>query len=256
MINMDFFDLKIKEIDTVVKYTPTSNSFTTKNRINHIIGIQLAGKSIHKFKSRQMLLESPSIYFFNQRDDYSVDVIERSVAFSVHFKTYEPIDTDTFFIHITQTNEIVRLLNIMEKEIFAAKNRFRLFSYFYYLCSLFSNIYEKKYYTKDIRIINAEKYISAHFKDNNCLHDAAKICNLTQRRFNDLFKNHFDTTPNRYITNLKINYAKKLLQTNYLTVSQIAEMCGFKEIYYFSKLFKKETGFTPTEYKNKTSKRI
>ena len=50
--------------------------------------------------------------------------------------------------------------------------------------------------------------------------------------------------------NLKIEYAKRLLKTKYLSVSQISEMCGFKEIYYFSKVFKKECGYTPSEYKN------
>ena len=247
---MNFENLKIKEIDTIVKYTPETNSFTNQNRTNHIIGIQLSGKAMHKFKTGEMILGSPAIYFFNQKDDYSVDIIEKSFAFSVHFKTYEPICTPTFFINVTQTSEIVRLLEIMKKIELSAQDRLQLYADFYTLCAYFNKIYKKKYHLKDERILSAEKYLSAHFTEENCLHRAIQTCSLSQRRFNDLFKNHFDITPNRYITNLKIEYAKRLLKTKYLSVSQISEMCGFKEIYYFSKIFKKECGYTPSEYKN------
>ena len=125
---MNFENLKIKEIDTIVKYTPETNSFTSKNRTNHIIGIQLYGKAMHKFKNGEMILGSPAIYFFNQKDDYSVDIIEKSFAFSVHFETYEPICTPTFFINVTQTSEIVRMLEIMKKIELSAQDRLQLYT--------------------------------------------------------------------------------------------------------------------------------
>lgn len=247
---MIFDNLKIKEIDAIVKFTPETSSFTTEKRTNHIIGIQLSGRAVHKFENREMTLGSPAIYFFNQKDDYSVNILEKTSAFSIHFETYEPIYTPTFFVNITQTAEIIRLLETMKKNEFSIRNKLQLYSDFYALCAYFNKIYTKKYHPEDERISNAEKYLSAHFREAGCLHHAVQICNLSQRRFNDLFKNHFDITPNKYITNLKMTYAKKLLQTGYLSISQISEMCGFKDIYYFSKVFKKETGYTPSEYKH------
>ena len=190
-----------------------------------------------------------SIYFFNQKDDYDVKVIEKGTAFSVHFSTYEPISTDTFFLKIGSHGEIIRLLEVIESGFMSQNNELLLLSRFYRLCSLINALYEKTFIPKDKRILDAGEYISAHFRDADCLDAAAKTCGLSRRRFNDLFKNCFDITPNRYIINLKIDYAKGLLKSGYISVSQTAMLCGFSDIYYFSKVFKTETGVSPREYK-------
>lgn len=74
---MDFKKLKIKEIESVVKFTPDKSEFSSKNKSWHIIGIQLSGSALHIFKDRQLVLSENSIYFFNQKDDYDVKVIEK-----------------------------------------------------------------------------------------------------------------------------------------------------------------------------------
>lgn len=251
---MDFKKLKIKEIESVVKFTPDKSEFLSKNKSTHIIGIQLSGSALHIFKDKQLVLSENSIYFFNQKDDYDVKVIEKGTAFSVHFSTYEPISTDTFFLKIGSHGEIIRLLEVIESGFMSQNNELMLMSRFYKLCSLINTLYEKTFMPKDKRILNAGEYISAHFKDADCLDAAAKICGLSRRRFNDLFKNCFYITPNRYIINLKIGYAKGLLKSGYICVSQAAALCGFSDIYYFSKVFKAETGVSPSEYKRRCSK--
>lgn len=246
---MDFKKLKIKEIESVVKFTPGKSEFSSKNKSWHIIGIQLSGSALHIFKDRQLVLSENSIYFFNQKDDYDVKVIEKGTAFSVHFSAYAPISTDTFFLKIGNPGEIVRLLEIIESGFISQSDELMLMSRFYRLCSLINTLYEKTFIPKDKRILDAGEYISAHFRDADCLDAAAKNCGLSRRRFNDLFKNCFDITPNRYIINLKIDYAKGLLKSGYISVSQAAMLCGFSDIYYFSKVFKTETGVSPREYK-------
>lgn len=52
-----------------------------------------------------------------------------------------------------------------------------------------------------------------------------------------------------YITMLRINYAKRLLKEDKLSIKEIAVSCGYNDQYYFSRVFKKNVGFTPTEYK-------
>lgn len=254
VVFMDFRNLKIKEIESVIKFTPDRSEFSSKNKSTHIIGIQLSGSALHIFKDKQLVLSENSIYFFNQKDDYDVKVIEKGTAFSVHFSTYASISTDTFLLKIGSPGEIIRLLEVIESGFMAQSNELMLMSRFYKLCSLINTLYEKTFMPKDKRILNAGEYISAHFKDADCLDAAAKICSLSRRRFNDLFKNCFYITPNRYIINLKIGYAKGLLKSGYICVSQAAALCGFSDIYYFSKVFKAETGVSPSEYKRRCSK--
>ena len=101
--------------------------------------------------------------------------------------------------------------------------------------------------------VNADSYsrITSTETFTETFDAAAKNSSLSRRRFNDLFKNCFDITPNRYIINLKIDYAKGLLKSDYISVSQAAALCGFSDIYYFSKVFKKIEGCSPREYMQK-----
>jgi len=52
-----------------------------------------------------------------------------------------------------------------------------------------------------------------------------------------------------YITMLRINYAKRLLKEDKLSIKEIAASCGYSDQYYFSRVFKKNVGYSPTEYK-------
>ena len=248
---MEFKNLKLKNIDCVVKFTPQSNKFSSINRVNHIIGIQLTGSAMHYLKDRKVILDSGTIYFFNQKDDYDVDVFEAGLAYSVHFTTYEPIETESFFAHASNADNIVRMVETIEKKMVFNGDELSLMADFYTLCSLFNRIYEKKYFAKDMRIKNAEKYICEHFREQDCIKFAVQHCGISRRRFDDLFKKCFDVTPGKYLINLKIEYAKRFLTTTDAGVSQIAELCGVNDIYYFSKLFKKETGYTPSQYRTK-----
>ena len=144
------------------------------------------------------------------------------------------------------------MIDLLEKKFLSKHSELSLLSDFYNFCAYFNRIYQKTFSPKDKRMIAAQSYINAHFTESDCLTKAFENSGLSRRRFNDLFKNCFDITPNRYIINLKIDYAKKLLQTEYINISQTAEICGFSDIYYFSRLFKKETGQTPAEYRKRT----
>ncbi|MBS5522313.1 MAG: AraC family transcriptional regulator, partial [Clostridiales bacterium] len=54
-----------------------------------------------------------------------------------------------------------------------------------------------------------------------------------------------------YIIKKKIYVACELLSTTKLSVSKVAECIGYTHMPYFSKIFKKETGMTPNEYRNR-----
>lgn len=63
------------------------------------------------------------------------------------------------------------------------------------------------------------------------------------------FQRHFSTTPYRYLLNIKIEMAKKLLLYSGLSVQEIGTRLAFTEAHYFSRIFKKKTGMSPIEFK-------
>jgi two-component system response regulator YesN len=122
-------------------------------------------------------------------------------------------------------------------------------SLFYKLCSEISSAKDKAYHKTDKRIATAREYLDTNFRSDNVLDGAAVASGLSRRRFGELFKNNFDVTPNRYLQIKRIEYSKELLGIQELSVGEVAVLCGFSDIYYFSKCFKLETGKTPQNYK-------
>ena len=58
----------------------------------------------------------------------------------------------------------------------------------------------------------------------------------------------FGAAPISYFTDLKIDAAKRMIRESSLTFTEISERLGLSSIHYFSRLFKKRTGMTPSEY--------
>jgi transcriptional regulator GlxA family with amidase domain len=79
--------------------------------------------------------------------------------------------------------------------------------------------------------------------------EAAKTLRLTRTHFERLFMKAYGMTPLKFIKNMRIEHAKDLLRGAFYNISEIAYMSGFGDLYYFSKVFKNETGMPPSDYR-------
>ena len=77
----------------------------------------------------------------------------------------------------------------------------------------------------------------------------ARAVNLSPSRFQHLFKAEVGMAPAHYFRALRLEQARKLLQTSRLTVKQIMNGVGVKDKSYFAREFKKAYGLTPTAYR-------
>ncbi|MDR0583424.1 MAG: AraC family transcriptional regulator [Treponema sp.] len=75
--------------------------------------------------------------------------------------------------------------------------------------------------------------------------------NLSESRFNTIFRNYTAITPYQYFIHLKINRAKKMLEDSDILIKEVADNLGFEDQYYFSRLFKQKTGIAPSEWKDR-----
>ena len=79
----------------------------------------------------------------------------------------------------------------------------------------------------------------------------AQKCMMSNTNFRRVFKSVYGVSPIEHLIKIRLNRAKQLLLHTTLTVSEIATICGFNEVSYFSRIFKKRYSKTPLEYRNK-----
>jgi len=93
-------------------------------------------------------------------------------------------------------------------------------------------------------------YVNEHYLDNICIRDISRRFNVNANYVSYLFKKEGGVAFTEYITELRINYACTLLKTTWISVGEIAEKTGFNDYYYFTRVFKKAIGKTPTAFRN------
>ncbi|WP_027625700.1 response regulator transcription factor [Clostridium lundense] len=97
----------------------------------------------------------------------------------------------------------------------------------------------------------ALKYIEENYGEQILLEDVANISNLSLYYFSKLFKKEMGMNFTAYVTKYKIEKAKSMLKNTDIPIVNIASDLGYYECGYFTKVFKKIEGITPTEYRCK-----
>ena len=96
----------------------------------------------------------------------------------------------------------------------------------------------------------AVDFIDSHYMDEEIsLNTVANVANVSSNHFSALFRQNMGQTFIEYLTSLRMNKAKELLRCTGMRSSEIAGEIGYKDAHYFSYLFKKTQGMTPSDYR-------
>lgn len=96
-------------------------------------------------------------------------------------------------------------------------------------------------------------YIDQHLEEKISLSKMAAICNISTSYFSKLFARENLGNLSDYVNRIKMDSAKELLLKTDLPVRSIADNLGFDDCGYFIKIFKRETGTTPAEFRKESS---
>lgn len=98
-----------------------------------------------------------------------------------------------------------------------------------------------------------KEYLEAHFTEDISLEDAAAQVNVSPQYFSKLIKKNTGFNFIDWLSMIRIKKAKELFNTTNLSIKEVCFMIGYKDPNYFSRIFKKRVGITPSEYiKNST----
>lgn len=92
-------------------------------------------------------------------------------------------------------------------------------------------------------------YMNTHYSEDISIQTLADLCYINPNYASQLFKQETGSTFSSYLTNLRIQRAIQLLTSTDMAVFLIASHVGYRDYFYFAKVFKKITGTTPTAYR-------
>lgn len=116
--------------------------------------------------------------------------------------------------------------------------------------SLYNNEVKEKSVVKKERVITGiTKYMQEHLSEDVSLHILSEEFHLNSQYISQLFKNEIGVNFLTYLTNIRMEHAKKLLLSTSLSIAEVSEQSGYGDYRVFTKVFKKSEGITPSQYR-------
>lgn len=245
--------IHIQALSSIYTYETERKTFSSGDaRTCHNLAYQVTGSYDHFFDFGTLSVGENSLFFINKQDTYTVKRLRQGYSVCVTF--YGDIDFQSTVFDCSNDPQVYNLFQklIRLRNLDIDSNRCLATAIVY---ELFSIIYKKKNRayipsTTSGKISLARDYIRTHYRDEQCkAEELAKICGVGIKRFRELFKQLYKTTPAQYAIDLRLNESIKLLTDGNLSIQTIAETVGFSDAYYFSKLFKKRFGVSPKKFR-------
>lgn len=116
--------------------------------------------------------------------------------------------------------------------------------------SLYNNEVKEKPVVKKERVITGiTKYMQEHLSEDVSLHILSEEFHLNSQYISQLFRNEIGVNFLTYLTNIRMEHAKKLLLSSSLSIAEVSEQSGYGDYRVFTKVFKKSEGITPSQYR-------
>ena len=202
------------------------------------------GKTLLRVKGVIIQFEEPFMsHAINNYADLShiKELLEKSQQ-GIHFPYPQNKEIITCIKQLPDCNGTMRIINLLHLLDLMAK--------FENKRSLGSLLFCQSLSLKmDPRMKKVISYLMNNYKKDIDLNEISSLVAMNTSSFCRYFKEKSGKTFTKYVLDLRIGYACKLLVSNQLDITQISLECGFNTITHFNRIFKRNTGLTPTDYK-------
>jgi AraC family transcriptional regulator of arabinose operon len=202
------------------------------------------------------------IYYPNEPQYYEYNLKDLPNLYWVHFTgnnipdILDQLNLSTFRLHRVLVKDVYHtLLDKIIRELQLKRNHFDTLAntYFYELLTLMSRSVientQQQHTWQYEQVERAIQIFHTEFKNPFSLSDYAKQCNMSVSWFARIFRQQTGLSPQQYLINVRINKAKELLVSSSYNISEIAEIIGYQNPLYFSRIFNKYIGCSPSEYR-------
>lgn len=225
----------------------------TVNKSCYVISCRLKGESLFLQNGKSNMARRGDILYIPFGSTYLQESKQETVIY-IHLETYSDISSDLKIYKSSKPDYVCSLFKKCYDEFKGKKTNYEYIclSILYEILSLM-NLTTPRVNTDSNPTFNfAKQYLDSHIYESDFTIDKlCKFSNISRTYFNQLFKKFYNKTPTNYINDIRIKKAKHLLNSGNYSNDEIAFLCGFNSVKYFYVVFKKLTGQTTLEYKNK-----
>ena len=246
---MNIDELTIKNIDDAfIIFQPTGKTTSVINRKFCAISFSLGGKIVYTHNGKDYVSDYNHALFHPIDSTYKWKCIEGGEFYVLNFTPFEN-HTNFASFDLVNPSEFHKLCSDLKNAFIHNSPTSEKMSILYSIISQLTrqNKPDNSLNTA-IRIIESE-YQSPTFS----IKKLSQECNMSESYFRRKFTDQYGVSPKKYLCDIRIAMAKRMLIEGLKNVSEISEQCGFASVYHFSRAFKLSVGETPKEFAKKQS---
>ena len=234
-------------------YTPPTEPIRVEGRKEHGIVCFIEGECDYICGDRKLSTSPGSLLYLPQGCVYTICRKTPGQFICINFQSVRPHASQAFVLQRTTKQMydcFCTALNALKQRRigYGAEAMSALYKLFSLLQVAGSSAYLPQ--SKYEKIAPAVEYIQRNYTLGTIRTQAlAAQCGISTRYFNRLFAAFYGVAPKEYILRLRLELAQNLLISSAESIGSISEICGFPDVYYFSRLFKRRFGISPNRYR-------
>ena len=178
-----------------------------------------------------------------------------TVNFDIHEEgsSLDALSAPYCLLHKDHTEELGRIFKKLIGIYTLKKPGYKMqsVSCLYELLSVFFECLDHKNTSLYQRLLPAKEYIERCFDQTVSLEHLAFLSSMSVTNFRREWKKIYKGSPLQFRDSIRLYYAEEYIKSGYYTISEIAQKCGFDDVSYFVRFFKKHTGVTPGQLKKR-----
>ena len=242
----------IQSISVMEINSPKHRSQLVNGRDFYALSYRLDGMIEIETAQKSIVSKPDSVTFTPKGMSYKTTIREDTKMIVVHFRLARDLDFQLPYVLPCVRGEIKGLFELLAAKSLKGEDKyFECMSIFYRILSELGTYIEPSSSICDCSK-STKALIDTNFGDQEldvaALASAAGVSDSYLRR---VFKRDFGEAPLEYLNRVRIQNAKKLLESEYLTVDEVAKRCGFNTLSYFIQSFHAKVGETPGAYRKR-----
>lgn len=222
-----------------------------RSRHSHALILKLRGATNYSAGGHNWLLSAGQVLFVEKGSSYYIEEITPGYSYVVNFDCPGQFPSPLFLLPLSADYDLSAtaegMYNAWQKE-----NIYHTLALLYTLIAKATAAMEKSYTSSREKQLLAPvmAYLKEHLTDPELrVEDLSRLADISDAYLRRIFKKQYGISPSGYVTRERIRLAKDfLLRIDNIRITEVAEKVGYHDPLYFSRLFKKQTGLSPTEY--------